>query len=114
MLKKYFLSILLLLSFECLRAQNFSGRVVDMRIGEGVGAAAVTSGTASTTTGADGYFALQLEQFPAEVLIVAAGYGSRTLKLQKEDLNRIIELTPVSEMLSEVVVRSALIPKRLL
>lgn len=93
--------------------QSISGRVVNIYSGEGVGNAVLRSGNFEAFTDMEGHFIVQVKDFPVEVMIYAKGYLPEKLILQKPVQEKIIELTPVSESLSEVVVRSSLIPKSL-
>ena len=86
-----------------------------MYTGEGIENAVLTSENPEvfTTTDKTGGFSLRLDGFPAEISISAEGYYVFRKRVQKGEQDRLIELQPISESLTEVLVRSSLIPKSL-
>lgn len=114
MKKLLFLPVLLFLCGN-LNAQQLKGRVLNAFSEVPVENAIVQAeNIRQTTTDQDGRFTLQTTNFPVQLRIFAAGYQNKKLLIQAPNEELLILLDPIAEPLSEVVLRSTIIPQELL
>lgn len=71
----------------------------------------VVTDSLKTATAGDGSFLLEVNDFPAILKFSATGYETQQLTLRKPQKEHLIYLFPESESLSEVILRSTIIPK---
>ena len=111
--KKLFLFVVLLCCGK-LAAQNIDGKILDAASGMPVKNAILETPSETVSSNEDGSFTLQINSFPVELKISAPGYEEKSVLLKKPQDRLSIYLQPQYESLSEVVLRSSVIPKKLL
>ena len=115
LLKKLLFLFVLLFFYGNLSAQNLKGRVLNAFSEVPVENVLVQAENAGqTTTDEDGRFILQTTDFPVQLRIFAAGYQNKKLLVRAPNEELLILLDPIVEPLSEVVLRSTIIPQELL
>jgi iron complex outermembrane recepter protein len=113
-----FFKIVLLFFFSSLTqvfSQEVRGVVIDAASALPVeNVNVVVAGTGSATaTNAAGEFSLQVGEFPATLEISAVGYINENVVVRSNDEVLTIYISPVAEGLSEVIIRSTLMPAEL-
>lgn len=114
MKKKLLILIILLFSGKAY-TQTISGLVTDAVSAlplQGV-SVEVPQSTIATTTDASGSFSLQVSGFPVTLRFTAPGYESRDLRYEEPAQGQMVLLSQRGEALSEVILRSTVIPKEL-
>ncbi|SDL56566.1 iron complex outermembrane recepter protein [Salinimicrobium catena] len=115
-MKHFALYLSLLLFCGNLAAQNISGNVINASTGEAVDGALINVAGSSekTTTDDRGKFELELKEFPVVMTISASGFETLLVTISNSEEDLIFQLFPLAESLSEVVLRSTLIPRELM
>ncbi|MFD1096673.1 TonB-dependent receptor domain-containing protein [Salegentibacter chungangensis] len=113
-LKANFFIFFLLFSVNSF-TQNFEGIVLNEKDSKPVTFALIRvfEKGISTETNAEGRFELKIEEFPVELEVSASGYKVRKVRFASGEGPVKIYLQKIMESLSEVVVRSAVIPNDL-
>lgn len=115
-LKKITIVFALLLCFGKTFGQEISGTILNAATGEPVANAAIQlrkSSEEGTASAQDGTFSLLVDGFPAILNIAALGFEEKRVTVRREQQDRVIYLVPEAESLSEVVLRSTIIPNEL-
>lgn len=97
-------------------AQQIEGRILSAYSGEPVaGAVVVVEDTdLKVTSGPDGKFLLKLPQLPVRLGVSAANFKKEYYTVYAREDEHLVYLIPVAESLSEVILRSTIIPQELL
>ena len=110
----FFLSLF----FFCgsIAAQTVRGTVFNAASGEMITTATISMVNASeeTQTNNNGSFSLQVREFPVNLNISAPGFEPLVVRVENSEEEHIFQLFPIAESLSEVVLRSTIIPRELL
>lgn len=115
MKEKILVSLFLLCSFGTIYSQKIEGRIFNAAGSDPVENANIeniTSGERIVSDG-EGRFALEVEEFPVNLHISAPGFSELLIEVKSLNENFNYYLTPSSESLSEVIIRSTIIPSRL-
>ena len=104
----------LLLCCGSMAAQEIEGRVLNAASGIPVKNAILETSSQKVISGENGEFILQLKAFPAEIIIWADAYEEKKLLLKQPQDRLTIYLIPEYESLSEVVLKSSILPQKLL
>ncbi|MCM4159995.1 TonB-dependent receptor [Antarcticibacterium flavum] len=114
---KLFIILLLLFTFSVTHvfSQEVRGVVIDGSSAEPLENVyiLISETGAATTTNAAGEFQLAVDSFPITLKISAVGYANRTLPVETGEQFLNITIDPVAEGLSEVIIRSTLLPAEL-
>ncbi len=109
-MKTKILLFLLLLPIGTLLAQRttFNGIVTDEQSGNHVAQAVITvpGSTIAVVTNDDGVFSLKVEEVPTSIIVSHIGYQTRQMAISPEITYLHIQLTPATQTLNEVMVRS--------
>ena len=114
-MKKIVLTTFLLISFGRISAQQIEGQVLHAATEaplENVNIINPPSGVVAVS-GEDGRFELVVEEFPVELQFSAVGFRNKSVTITSSEENTLIYLFPEIEALSEVVLRSTIIPNKL-
>ncbi len=114
---KNFLSLLFIsFLFGSLSAQNISGKILDAFTNEPLNNVQISSENESkiSFSNASGSFSFSAESFPVELIFETPGYGQKKLLLESGTENLIVYMAPAGGSLSEVILRSTMIPQSLL
>lgn len=115
-MKKLLLLSFFILCYTTISAQTIRGTVKNAVTGAPVNGAFLSPVPSEKVTFSDpeGYFSLDVEGLPVKIRITASGYSP--LVVTAEDFAETLEifLFPISESLSEVVLKSTIIPKEIL
>ncbi len=114
---KRLISFLSLLFFcASIAAQTVKGTVINAVSGEPVSIAVISVFNASekTRTNEFGSFSLQVRKFPVNLNISAPGFEPLVVRVENSEEDHIFQLFPIAEALSEIVLRSTIIPRELL
>ncbi len=104
----------LLLCCGSLFAQETEVTVLDAASGMPVKNAILETSYSTDASGEKGQFLLELKSFPVELKISAEGYEEKSILLNKPQDRLTVYLLPQYESLSEVVLKSSIIPQKLL
>ena len=115
-LKKKILLVFLLFCCGKLLSQNIQGVVIDAVSKEPLKNAILEAEGFSEvfTTNSEGEFSFAANNFPLQLKVSAEGYQEKFIRLGNPTDEIIIQLFPLFEALSEVVLRSTIIPQELL
>ncbi|MCC8360720.1 TonB-dependent receptor domain-containing protein [Salinimicrobium sediminilitoris] len=115
-MRKYLFLLSIFLFFGNLSAQNIKGKVVDAFTSKPLEKVKITSEKLSEPvySGPSGEFLLSLEELPVNVIFDYPGYGRKVLHIENYSEDLIVLLAPSEGSLSEVVLRSTIIPQELL
>lgn len=107
--------LLVFFYFGNLSAQTISGRILDAFTNEPLQNVQISSeeGIATLLSDASGYFSIAVENLPVNLIFDKQGYGRKVLQITSAE-NNLIYLAPAEGSLSEVVLRSTMIPQELL
>lgn len=115
-MRKYFFLLFVLVFFGNLSAQNISGKVIDAFTNEPLEGVKITSERSSETvfSAASGFFSIAVEEVPVNLIFEYPLYGQKTVPVENfvDDLQ--VFLAPLEGSLSEVILRSTVIPQELL
>lgn len=115
-MKINYLFAVLLFCCGSVSAQNVEGYIYNANTNEPLENVLVKQASASQGIRSlnDGSFTLEVEDFPVRLHFSAENYETRSLRLEGPDDDLRVYLFPSSEALSEVVLRSTIIPQKLL
>jgi iron complex outermembrane receptor protein len=115
-LKKYLFLVFTIFFYGKLSAQQISGKVTDAFTNKPLENVKITSGESSEAvfTDASGVFNFSAEGLPVNLIFEAPGYGRKILLADSSSEDLFVVLAPSEGSLSEVVLRSTIIPKQLL
>ena len=103
----------LLLGCGNLAAQDIEGRILDAALDIPVKNAIIKTSSETVASDEDGRFVLQPRSFPVELKISTQGYEEKSFVLKEWQSRFTIYLIPQYEWLSEIVLKSSIIPKKL-
>lgn len=115
MKKKLLVSFLLFCSFGTFYAQNLTGRILNSATSEPIENANIVNSNSGTVavSDAEGKFNIEIEQLPVSLVISALGFQELKVKVENLNAEQAFLLIPTTESLSEVIIRSTIIPSRL-
>ncbi|UZH54433.1 TonB-dependent receptor [Salinimicrobium tongyeongense] len=115
-MKKHLLLVFAIFFFGKLSAQQISGKVADAFSNKPLKNVKITSEDFSETvfTDASGAFSLLVKGLPVNLIFEAPGYGRMSLQVDAASEEIFVVLAPSEGSLSEVVLRSTIIPQELL
>lgn len=113
LLKKNILLLILVLCGGTTFAQTVKGVVLNATTTQPVEGVAVRGDGPNMTdvTNSNGEFEIEAENFPISLRFSALGFEDRQIEFEGSEENITVFLTPFSEALSEVVIKSLLIPR---
>ncbi|MFD2516615.1 TonB-dependent receptor domain-containing protein [Salinimicrobium flavum] len=105
-----------LLCFGSISAQTVNGTLMNSLTNQPVTNASVSAegASAAVLTAEDGSFSISVLSFPVLLKISAEGFEEKKITIENAEKEPVIYLLPLAETLSEVVLRSTVIPKELL
>lgn len=115
-MNKYLFLLLSFIFFGNLSAQDINGKVVDAFTSTPIKNVKITSEAASGVvfTDASGAFSFSAEILPVNLIFEYPGYGRKSLRVESVSQDLVVFLAPSEGSLSEVVLRSTIIPQELL
>ena len=115
LLEKKLAAILVLLCFGKIYSQSIEGKILNLTTSQPVENSAVLNIASEVVIFSNnkGEFSIKADKLPVNLEISAVGFETQQLKLWSFEEKYTIFLIPSSETLSEVIIRSALIPVKL-
>lgn len=115
-MKTYLPLLLVFFYFGKVSAQNISGSVIDAFTDQPLENVQISAEGRSKVTFSDGSgkFSFAAESFPLNLIFQKAGYGRKVLLINSPEDNITLYMAPAEGSLSEVVLRSTMIPQQLL
>ncbi len=115
-LRKYLLLFCTLFFFGNLSAQEIGGKVLDAFTNKPLEGVKITSEELQVPVYSDasGNFSVAVEELPINLIFEYSGYGRKNLVVETYDQDLRVFLAPSEGSLSEVVLRSTIIPQELL
>ncbi|MFD0976311.1 TonB-dependent receptor plug domain-containing protein [Salinimicrobium gaetbulicola] len=111
-MKKLISIVFFFFFFGSISAQNIRGKVMNSYTGQPIPEVSIlVADSLKTTTASDGSFTLAVHEFPVILKFSATGFETLGLTLRESQKEHLIYLFPESETLSEVVLRSTIIPR---
>lgn len=99
-----------------LSAQEITGKVLDAFTNKPLESVKITSGAIAEPVFSDaaGFFSLSVEELPVNLIFEYPEYGRKTVPVETYGKELIVFLAPSGGSLSEVILRSTIIPQELL